>query len=243
MAAAALEETPGAENSVLDPDESIPLRLGVRYWVTDHLPGTNAPGSREGGADDLVNDQYLRPHDPRSELRLRQIAFLTSGWRSCLPNALRMYGGARLFEAMKPRQENASEALSASLPPFEAPGETVTKEDSTNKVKLWLDDIRVPPDETWTWVKLVEEAQALFADNEVTHASLDHDLGEGNLEGRRLVLWMAENDVWPTQAISVHSGNPVGVEYMTGVIERYGPFRRVHAGGTRFVRQPGDGGE
>jgi hypothetical protein len=102
-------------------------------------------------------------------------------------------------------------------------------------MKLWLDDLRTPRDESWTWVKTVEEAIALMESGEVEEASLDHDLGEDTPEGRTLVYWMAEHEVWPSESISVHSGNPVGVDYMVGMIERYGPFRRVGQR-SRFVR-------
>jgi hypothetical protein len=102
-------------------------------------------------------------------------------------------------------------------------------------IRLWLDDIRTPPNDTWTWVKTVDEAVALMETGRVTEASLDHDLGDEVPEGRRLVLWMAEHDIWPSEAISVHSGNVVGHEYMVGVIERYSPLIRV-AGKSRFVR-------
>lgn len=57
-------------------------------------------------------------------------------------------------------------------------------------VKLWLDDIRVPPDESWRWAKTFEEAQSALATGEVVAASFDNDLGEAEPEGRRLVLWM-----------------------------------------------------
>jgi hypothetical protein len=106
------------------------------------------------------------------------------------------------------------------------------------RIRLWLDDIRVPPDDSWTWVQTVEDAIALMETGRVEEASLDHDLGDEVPEGRRLVLWMAENDIWPSEAISVHSGNVVGHEYMLGVIERYSPLIRVR-GTSRFVR--GDG--
>jgi hypothetical protein len=106
--------------------------------------------------------------------------------------------------------------------------------------RLWLDDVRTPPDDSWTWVKTVADATALMEAGQVAEASLDHDLGEGVdgrglPEGRTLVYWMAEHQCWPTEAITVHSANPVGVDYMLGMIERYGPFVRV--GRTRrFVR-------
>ena len=68
---------------------------------------------------------------------------------------------------------------------------------------------------------------------EVIEASLDNDLGDGEPEGRKLVLWMCEHDVWPRESIAIHSANPVASEYMVGLIERYGPYRRV-AGRPRF---------
>jgi hypothetical protein len=107
-------------------------------------------------------------------------------------------------------------------------------------MKLWLDDVRVPPDESWTWVKTVEEAIALMDTGDVTEASLDHDLGTDQQgqelpEGRTLVYWMAENGCWPSDAITIHSANVVGVDYMVGMIERYSSFMRVgHS--TRFGR-------
>jgi hypothetical protein len=107
-------------------------------------------------------------------------------------------------------------------------------------VKLWLDDVRQPPDPSWTRVKTVAEARSLMESAEVLEASLDHDLGpdEHGAElpaGRTLVYWMAEHDIWPSEAITIHSANVVGVEYMTGMIERYSPLVRV-GHGPRFVR-------
>ena len=90
-------------------------------------------------------------------------------------------------------------------------------------MRLWLDDLRPPPSEEWTWIRTVEEAIPLLEGGRVTEASLDHDLGEGVDEGYALVLWMAEHDIWSREAISVHSSNPPGAERMCGVIERYGP--------------------
>jgi hypothetical protein len=102
-------------------------------------------------------------------------------------------------------------------------------------MKLWLDDVRPVPD-GWTWAKTVEEAVSLMESADVEEASLDHDLGEGFEEGHRLVLWMVENDTWPSEALSVHSSNPPGAERMCAIIERYGPYRRV-PGTRRFVRK------
>jgi hypothetical protein len=117
---------------------------------------------------------------------------------------------------------------------------TSSADTGSDVIRLWLDDLRTPPDDSWTWVKTVADATALMEAGEVAEASLDHDLGEDVdgrelPEGRTLIYWMAEHECWPTKAITVHSANPVGVDYMLGMIERYGPFARV--GRTRrFVR-------
>lgn len=80
----------------------------------------------------------------------------------------------------------------------------------------------------------MEEAISLMEGGNVTEASLDHDLGEGIDDGHRLVLWMAANDRWPSEAISVHSSNPPGAQRMYAIIEPYGTYRRA-AGTRRFV--------
>ena len=43
-------------------------------------------------------------------------------------------------------------------------------------MKLWLDDYREAP-EGWRWVKTARQAITVLAKGEVTHVSLDHDLG------------------------------------------------------------------
>ena len=108
-------------------------------------------------------------------------------------------------------------------------------------MKIWLDDLRSPPDASWTWVKSVAEAIGLMQSGQVEHASLDHDLGMDPTgvevpAGRRLVYWMAETNCWPSKSISIHSANIVGVEYMVGMIKRYGPFEKVGGLGHVFRR-------
>lgn len=45
-------------------------------------------------------------------------------------------------------------------------------------MKLWIDDIRTPPD-GWEWAKTSKEAIDVIDNNEVSHISFDHDLGGG----------------------------------------------------------------
>ena len=91
-------------------------------------------------------------------------------------------------------------------------------------MKIWVDDIRTPPDNDWVWVLGSESAICLLRDTRdqgwaVDVMSLDHDLG-GDDTTRPVVLWMCENDFWPDEVV-VHSANPVGVEWLEGMIERY----------------------
>lgn len=88
-------------------------------------------------------------------------------------------------------------------------------------MKLWVDDERRPP-VGWNWARSSE--MALIFLNGPEHwdeMSLDHDLG-GDDTTRKVVLWMCENEVWP-DVVHVHTANPVGREWLEGMISRYKP--------------------
>lgn len=108
-------------------------------------------------------------------------------------------------------------------------------------MKLWHDDIRRPPDDSWTWARTNREAQLLLlthADScdPVTEASLDHDLGlhdfdpdeqdadlrvapDAHLQpdGQQLVRWMLRNELVPPK-VTIHSWNPVGAKSMAALL-------------------------
>lgn len=94
-------------------------------------------------------------------------------------------------------------------------------------MKIWVDDIRTPPSDEWIWIKTSLEAidtLDYFKRHhpfllQYTDWSLDHDLG-GDDTTRPIVLWWCENDYWP-RSVVVHSANPVGIEWLEGMIERY----------------------
>lgn len=93
-------------------------------------------------------------------------------------------------------------------------------------MKLWIDDIRDAPDNTWIVARSLPDAMDLlkvFRMAECTPfvVSFDHDLG-GPDTTRPIVRWMAEHDWWPL-ACRVHSANPVGHQWLTEMITRYGP--------------------
>jgi hypothetical protein len=86
---------------------------------------------------------------------------------------------------------------------------------------LWVDDLRPAP-VGWSWAKTSEEALAALARQPCSVMSLDHDLG-GDDTTRPVVLHLAEHGGWPDE-VRVHSANPVGVEWLTGMVRRYKPL-------------------
>lgn len=80
-------------------------------------------------------------------------------------------------------------------------------------MKLWLDDVRTPPDDTWTWAKTFEGAVELFNTEPVVEISFDHDLGDTNRTGYTLALLierLAHEGVMGRIKWRIHSANPVG---------------------------------
>lgn len=93
---------------------------------------------------------------------------------------------------------------------------------------LWVDDIRTPPSDwkDFYWAKTSAEAIRFLETVKqwrgyIFVMSLDHDLG-GSDTTRPVVLWCCENDFWPPE-IRVYTANPVGREWLEGMIERYKP--------------------
>ena len=99
-------------------------------------------------------------------------------------------------------------------------------------MKIWVDDLRTPPNDgtTWEWCKSSRQAIWLLSSSKyyletgrakgsIGIMSLDHDLG-GDDTTRPIVLWMIENDFWPVE-VRVHTANPVGRAWLEGMIERY----------------------
>ena len=88
-------------------------------------------------------------------------------------------------------------------------------------MKLFVDDLRVPPDNSWTVARSSEDAIALLQRNKITEVSLDHDLGIVNDffdDGYKVVVWLEERNIWPVNGIRCHSANPVGVQRINAAI-------------------------
>ena len=96
--------------------------------------------------------------------------------------------------------------------------------------KIWVDDIRYPPNTDWIWVKSVNQAKTLIEILENTDSemliSLDHDAGDyGPPDYIKILDWLEETE--RNYPIRIHSQNPVGVENMRRIIRRNG-WKEIH---------------
>ena len=87
-------------------------------------------------------------------------------------------------------------------------------------MKIFIDDVRFPPDSSWLLVKDVASAMKCIKHNlnEVTLISFDHDLGEDvnqipttTIPIATYLEELAYNGQYPKQLkLQIHSANPVG---------------------------------
>lgn len=99
--------------------------------------------------------------------------------------------------------------------------------------KLWLDDIRPVPDNTWEIA--VDFNDAVWFCQEYgcpDFISFDHDLGLLSKTGNEFAHWLVNMDVDNPGFIpkdfdfQVHSANPVGAENIRGILNNYLAFRK-----------------
>lgn len=78
-------------------------------------------------------------------------------------------------------------------------------------MKVWLDDVREPPDRSWVWVKTSAEALRLVRNHAIDFISLDFDLGGDDTAYpvAALIEARAHRGKAPP-GWRVHSANPVG---------------------------------
>jgi hypothetical protein len=108
--------------------------------------------------------------------------------------------------------------------------------------KLWLDDVRQPPNNSWYWAKTVAQAIKYARANKINYMSLDHDLGaiipenwtpdqaawivgdSRDGSGMDFVNWMVEHNVWPSAPPEIHSWNSTAAKRMCATIDDRGPY-------------------
>lgn len=89
-------------------------------------------------------------------------------------------------------------------------------------MKLYVDDIRIAP-EDWTQAWNAREALDILKGREVTHLSLDHDLGDpGEPTGYDIMcfieMWVYDNE-FILPEITFHTANPVGRANMQACLD------------------------
>lgn len=110
-------------------------------------------------------------------------------------------------------------------------------------IKLWHDDVREPPDDSWLWARDNADAMAvLMSEFDVGILSMDHDLGGsdipldtlklyqpggndyaaivGDETGVELAEFIGKHDLFPQQII-IHSMNPVGAGNILAAFQKW----------------------
>ena len=85
------------------------------------------------------------------------------------------------------------------------------------KAKIWLDDLRPPPDETWEWIKTSKQATkeilcGLYSGMTYREISFDHDLG-GDDDAYKVAAFIesyAHMGYLRRMTWHIHTANPVG---------------------------------
>ena len=96
------------------------------------------------------------------------------------------------------------------------------------KNKLFLDDIRWPPDNTWHIVRSFDEFVDYMLNNPVPEViSFDHDLGENSLTGLDCAKWLVESNI-KINDFYVHSANLPGVLNIRSLMQNWKDFNGVN---------------
>ena len=90
-------------------------------------------------------------------------------------------------------------------------------------MKVYLDDVRPAP-EGWTLATTAQQAIDLLQQHQVTHISLDHDLGPPEAgTGYDVILWLEKalfDEGRPLPIVLLHTANPVARARMLLGLER-----------------------
>ena len=107
---------------------------------------------------------------------------------------------------------------------------TVEASMSVHRHKIWVDDMRIPPDDSYDIARTYDEAVDLLSKNQYTDIYLDHDLGDvGNpnrreMTGYDVLLFLVDRKnagKYVPMNFHILTANPVGRDKFVGVINRY----------------------
>lgn len=104
-----------------------------------------------------------------------------------------------------------------------------------NDIKVYMDDERQTP-RGWERTFTVAQTINLLKQRNVSHLSLDNDLGMGQPEGYKVIDWLEEqvyNDpTFPVPEITVHTANASRGDYMRQVAAKLEMIRQQQIGGS-----------
>jgi len=90
-------------------------------------------------------------------------------------------------------------------------------------MKIWIDDIRKAPS-GYVWCRSTNEAKYVISRaKDIEIIDMDHDAGDYAKDGGdyiKVLDWLVETD--QRYPIKIHSMNPVGVDNMRRLLNRYG---------------------
>lgn len=88
-------------------------------------------------------------------------------------------------------------------------------------MKLWIDDVRTPPD-GYTWCKSVNEAiDIIDKADDISLIDIDHDAGDYVCDGGDYIRVLDYLEMYGySYPIRIHSMNPVGVMNMRAIIRK-----------------------
>lgn len=99
--------------------------------------------------------------------------------------------------------------------------------------RMMLDDIRPPPNKSWTVVRSVAAAkEQILTWGMPFYISFDHDLGDNVPSGKDFANWLVESDLAGDIHIPlnfefyVHSANPAGALNIQGLMSQYLAHKR-----------------
>ena len=99
-------------------------------------------------------------------------------------------------------------------------------------MRLWIDDLRAPPDDTWIWAKSSNEARSLYLDLQFIEVSFDHDLGGDDtaMPIANMIEELAANGEAEPPIWHIHSANPVGRQNLKAALQSAERHWALHLG-------------
>jgi len=99
------------------------------------------------------------------------------------------------------------------------------KNEKTQLVRLYLDDVRNPKRKDWTIVRnFTEFVSHITKFGLPEEISFDHDLGENQKTGYDCAKWLCDycwDNGLPVPTWNVHSANPVGRDNINAILQSF----------------------